>query len=219
MNKTSLVELFGAPASAITVGSLLRMASGLGVWDTVTFDTMSWTQSRAEPSRVFPPLEFLRETHCLHVGSDASTCASKQMDCRPGCRQYSSANFQVLGLVLLRHEASSGCSNISNLAACSWQNLSVRGVFERSPPERFRAAQFYSTEPLSKWLTVTGWDSAGADGNSNDSFAAVWEENSSVLGGHVATWSRQRSRLLGSSTTCCRHTPPMRLSVRTASLR
>ena len=87
INDTSLVELLGEPARAITVGSLLRMSSGLGVWETTPFDDMCWDESRADPLRLFPPLEFLEHTHCEHFGHrNASSCASTAMDCWPGKR-------------------------------------------------------------------------------------------------------------------------------------
>ena len=170
-----MVQLFGEPASAITVGELLRMASGLGVNELVPFDSMTWSQSRRDHHRVFPPSEYLRATQCEHFNANASQCVSPRMDCRPGpCRQYSSANFQVLGLVLLRHDVAA-CANLSMHTylpdeppadgSCSWQNLSVRAVFERSPPNRYPRTQFYNAEPLNKWLTVAGWDSPNSDGN------------------------------------------------------
>ena len=37
-----MVQLFGEAASAITVGELVTMASGLGVWDSDAFDAMTW---------------------------------------------------------------------------------------------------------------------------------------------------------------------------------
>ena len=77
MGSTSLTKLFGVPAGAITVGSLLRMSSGLGIWDTAPFDSAVWSQSRADQGRLFPPLDFLRATRCWSAefrGQNAS-CA------------------------------------------------------------------------------------------------------------------------------------------------
>jgi hypothetical protein len=62
------------------------------------------------------------------------------MNCLPesDCRQYSSANFQLAGLVLLRYDAvaGSGCTTIEahnghnhTVSNCSWQNLSVRTAY------------------------------------------------------------------------------------------
>jgi hypothetical protein len=180
-----MVEIFGEPASAITVGELLRMASGLGVNELVPFNSMTWSQSRRDHHQVFPPSEYLWAVQCQHFNQNTSAdCASPRMDCRPGpCRQYSSANFQVLGLVLLRHDVAA-CANLSWNPSlprssmhthltddppaddrCSWQNLSVRAVFERSPTNRYPRTQFYNAEPLNEWLTVAGWDTPNSDGN------------------------------------------------------
>lgn len=77
MGHTSLTKLFGVPAGAITIGSLLRMSSGLGTWDTTPFDSTIWLQSRVDLGRVFSPLDFLRATHCWNAevhGQNAS-CA------------------------------------------------------------------------------------------------------------------------------------------------
>lgn len=195
MYNTSLVEIFGEPASRVTVGQLLRMASGMGVWDTPTFDNMTWSQSRSNHERLFPPLEFLQATRCEHIGMPADFCASPRMDCEPGvCRQYSSVNFQLLGLVLLRQEVVT-CAKLSTYAypsrdevsdpgsRCSWQNLSIRSVFEHSPPGRYPSVQFYNAEPLSKWLTVRGWDSTGMGGKTH-SFASVRQIHCNAHGGH-----------------------------------
>ena len=115
---------------------------------------------------------------CEHFDHNASNCASFAMDCQPGpCRQYSSVNFEVLGLVLLLHDVPA-CAHASlarsredthpSDGSCSWQNLSVRTVFGRSPPGRYPITQFYNAEPLKKWLTVTGWDSPNSDGNKHN---------------------------------------------------
>ena len=84
--------------------------------------------------------------------------------------------------MLLRHEVASGCASLSNASSagdsgCDWRNLSVRAVFDRSPPGRFPRAQFYNDEVLTDWLTVKGWTGSATDG-----FESVWEENGSVLG-------------------------------------
>ena len=61
MNGSSMVQLFGPPASAITVGELLRMASGLGVMESDPFDALTWcarARARACACRTVPSLAY-----------------------------------------------------------------------------------------------------------------------------------------------------------------
>ena len=88
----TLVGLFGAPAAEVTVGQLLGMKSGVADFDVEAFDAKILQEGAA----VHPPDEFVR------YAASVKEPYESHFVCAPGtCINYSSTNYQLLGLVLL----------------------------------------------------------------------------------------------------------------------
>ena len=122
MWNTSLVGMFGAIASNITVNNLMRMNSGLGDFDTIfdnnTFDADALANGTRRPDVIHSPLESLAFVANLPLLPNFSNCrnvpgthwkpATSIRNCRfvcePGtCFQYSTAGYMLAGLMLLKH--------------------------------------------------------------------------------------------------------------------
>ena len=96
---TSLVSLFGPKAASVTVGHLLSMGSGIGDFDVPTFDHKILTSG----SSVHAPLGILDYVSSFRAPAGCRTFNCTFV-CEPGsCTSYSSTNYVLAGLVLLKH--------------------------------------------------------------------------------------------------------------------
>lgn len=129
-SEATFASLFGATASKVTVGMLLRMQSGINDFDVPSFDNPLLTNGSA----VHSPLEFIR----------AAANLNPVFVCMPGnCTSYSSTNYVLAGLVLLGARAEP-----------TWQALDQAAVFPS--PSLFPSSVFLSSGAISSKATVAG---------------------------------------------------------------
>lgn len=153
----SLKGLFGANASRITVGQVLRMQSGVQDFD-------------------FPPFDnyLLRpnETYSVHSPYEFVEYASRQKPkllCEPGtCVSYSSNNFVLAGFILLAH------ANVTG-----WWQLDLLSFFPAATHTSFRRLSFLQRERLDASLTVPGHTGGGW---AQTPPTSIWNQSSSILG-------------------------------------
>lgn len=132
-NSTTLVDLFGKEASAITVGHLLRMQSGLNDFDVPSFDEALLSKGFSLHS----PFEFLR----------GAAIQKPTFLCIPGtCTSYSSTNYVLAGFVALA---------VSSGEETTWTDLDQQAVFSHNPAQ-FANCTFPTTGHLSSNLSVFG---------------------------------------------------------------
>ena len=109
-NGTTLEGLLGAPARHIKVRHLAGMQSGLADYD--SYDLREFTYSH--PGATFSPIDALYAV--ARLGANATFI------CEPGtCSQYSSTNFEVLGLLLASFDPAAN-------ATADWSRYDQRGV-------------------------------------------------------------------------------------------
>jgi len=156
-NGTSMVELFGTEAARVTVGQLLRMQSGLPDFDVPSLDQTILQKGDLK----WPPYAVLRA---------ASSYANRTLHFPPGSRvEYSSTNYVVAGLVLLRHQPA---------ARGDWARLDLASlVFP--PPLRaaYAKVQFVNDAPISSVATVPGISGMVANRTTQ-----IWGQRGGVLG-------------------------------------
>lgn len=133
MNGTSMVGLFGAEASKVTVNHLLRMQSGLADFDVKGFDDALLKQGTS----VHSPLEFLH----------AAASQSPVFACSPGnCTSYTSTNYVLAGFVAL------GATNPS----AEWTTLDQARIFPSPASPKYEKCTFADTGRLNSTLDIPG---------------------------------------------------------------
>lgn len=155
----TFASLFGPAAKAVTIGMLLGMRSGVADFDVPAFDD----RVLGDPDRAHPPLEFVE--YAATVGEPYA----KHFACEPGtCINYSSTNYQLLGLVLL--------ANARRTApGLSWRGLDVKaGLFPPSDEKRFDALAFLTEGRM----IDQGLDTVGVSGKSTE----ISTQDASILG-------------------------------------
>lgn len=91
--------MFGKQAELVTVGDLIRMRSGIGDFDIPDFDN----DLLKDGTRVHPPSEAIKVVAEFPEKMNCETY-NCTFACVPGtCGFYSSTNFVLAGLVLLKH--------------------------------------------------------------------------------------------------------------------
>jgi len=99
MNGTTLAGIFGPKAANVTIGQLISMRSGIGDYDVPDLDHAMLVNG----STVHSPLEPL---YAVAAFAEPDNCKTSNCTwvCDPGnCTAYSSTNFLLAGLALLRH--------------------------------------------------------------------------------------------------------------------
>jgi CubicO group peptidase (beta-lactamase class C family) len=99
MNGTTLTGIFGPKAANVTIGQLISMRSGIGDYDVPDLDHATLLNGSA----VHSPLEPL---YAVAAFTAPDNCLTNDCTwtCDPGsCTYYSSTNFLLAGLALLRH--------------------------------------------------------------------------------------------------------------------
>ncbi|CAJ1460781.1 unnamed protein product [Effrenium voratum] len=132
MNGTSMVGLFGAKASDVTVGHLLRMQSGLADFDVPGFDDALLKKGSSAHS----PMEFLH----------AAASQSPAFLCDPGqCTSYTSTNYVLAGFVALGAKGQS-----------DWTALDQAQIFPQPADAKYQRCRFADQGRLNSSLSVAG---------------------------------------------------------------
>lgn len=162
---TSFVELFGPMAANVTVGNLIRMQSGLGEFETPTYDDSMLNSSMHDP--LLDLKELANKTGPFGCQDFSCTWV-----CAPGsCTSYASANYVLAGVVLLAHA-------IKGQSSSSWKSFNL---FPFLGPD-FRKADFgYTHFPTFGPLPLQGLTTTG---RSSRSFGVVevYSQDASILG-------------------------------------
>jgi len=116
----------------------LHMSSGIIDYDNYQFD--DWMLINDSMGVVSPVL-------FISYPKIAKLPDSQKFMCDPGtCREYSSTNYVLLGLVLTEH---SGQDDWTKVKTSQFWSSEIRARFEDD-------LHFFTDEPLQKWLTVPG---------------------------------------------------------------
>ena len=156
--------LFGTAAAEVTVEHVLSMQSGIADWDVPDFDRKLLINGTALHS----PLEFIENAAAQPSPYEG------HFVCQPGtCVCYSSTNFQLAGLILLRHY------NSSSKGPNAWRTLNQKVLFNRDGVNKtdYEDIQFFTDEALTRWLTVPG-----KSGSLFQKKTTILSQNSSILG-------------------------------------
>mmetsp|Transcript_90306 Transcript_90306/g.206534 ORF Transcript_90306/g.206534 Transcript_90306/m.206534 type:complete len:404 (+) Transcript_90306:47-1258(+) len=134
-NGTSMVGLFGSTLAKATVGQVLRMAGGTPDFEDAGADPFD-RQVFEGGDKEWPVYSFIRYA------------ATQPPLCDPGqCTGYSSAAYELLGLVVAAHQPS--------VATYTDLNLTTAALPD---PTRMPSLQFLGQHgPLSQALTAPGW--------------------------------------------------------------
>ena len=192
MNGTSLSKLLGPNASAVTVGHLVRMSSGIADYDVPDVD--------------FPVLDAANVTSPLDILYMFPQ--RSQFACAPGtCVSYSSTNFLLAGFVLLG-AAGLPAAQLRALGDEAWTALPQLAVLEYAAGgAAARRARYPNTRFLAHGaLNASGLAIPGFNSNYRDPRtgqvqprAKVWEQDASILGwtcGNLLTTAREEARFL-----------------------
>eukprot|EP00937_MAST-01D_sp_MAST-1D-sp2_P000944 g944.t1 len=153
-NGTTLERLLGPAAANMTVRMLAGMSSGLADYD--TGDLRAWTF--AHPGRTVSPIDALWAVAALDE--------RERWVCAPGaCSQYSSTNFEVLGLLLAALDARAA-------AAADWSLYAQRSVLERAgslgPPtalsSNYDNFSFAGRGACARYVSTHGFTQIGTPG-------------------------------------------------------
>jgi len=168
MNGTSFASLFGPKASAVTVGHLLSMRSGIGDFDIPSYDNKLLVAGNKVHS-VLEPLKLVASF------SDPNGCdpgrsgddKSCTFVCDPGsCTSYSSTNYVLAGLVLLAHAPA------SQHDVSTYDQIAALGLRPEDYPHTFT--------PTQGPMNTTGLDVAGASEAYGK--AELFSQDASILG-------------------------------------
>eukprot|EP01062_Namystynia_karyoxenos_P018795 TRINITY_DN169_c0_g1_i3.p1 TRINITY_DN169_c0_g1~~TRINITY_DN169_c0_g1_i3.p1 ORF type:complete len:447 (+),score=150.41 TRINITY_DN169_c0_g1_i3:75-1415(+) len=128
----TLRQAWGPEAANVTVRMLIEMRSGAIDYDADSFDDFVLHKLA---NGVISPLEFI---------TYPSTTKTPFI-CPPGtCVEYSSTNFVLAGIVLLHH---SGLDD--------WTQMYTRMFFSPATQRSLAGLNFFTDQPLTKWLTTT----------------------------------------------------------------
>eukprot|EP01062_Namystynia_karyoxenos_P018793 TRINITY_DN169_c0_g1_i1.p1 TRINITY_DN169_c0_g1~~TRINITY_DN169_c0_g1_i1.p1 ORF type:complete len:459 (+),score=152.33 TRINITY_DN169_c0_g1_i1:77-1378(+) len=160
---TTLRRAWGPTAANVTVGMLIAMRSGVADYDKVDFDEYVLSQLSAG---VISPLEFIMYPSTI----------SKPFVCAPGtCVEYSSTNFVLAGIVLLHH---SGLDD--------WTKLFTKSFFSAATQHSLAGLDFFTDQPLTKWLTTTAktgsWNCTQSNNCTRGPETTIGPQNSSIVG-------------------------------------